>query len=597
MTAGTAEVLPTWSDQSAPLQLVAFANTNKGGAPKLVVKADAKKALLKATGDGPAKVVAVCGLYRTGKSLLLNLLAGTQGAQTGFAVGDSVRACTAGIWVRPSKPEPGKNGSVCLLLDCEGTGNTERDREHDARLFALAVLLSSFLVFNSRGVLDERAIQALAMAAGLAQHIHKQHKDVTAGVHPSPAFLWALRDFTLALEDTVGNPITAKEYLEKTLTEVAALPGTSAEDSKRAQGAKEARETIKDLFPRRDCATLVRPVDDEEKLNQLSKLPLAEFRPKFVAQVNELRETVFNGSSPLQTPTGKAASCGAFIALLEAHVEVMNNGGVPQLGSVWIQVSQQECGRALDEALAIWSQKTFQVTASLPMSDDDLNEILAEGERAAKEKFAQIVVGDNKVRTEAEADLTSDISKSMAKIRKDNEAAGTRANEAWLRTRWETRVESLLKDYRTRHDSNGLAEGDCAEAEKKLQEVVAELRSTYAMEAVGPQAARSGSWEGIVDRHLQAALKEIKQWQGRTVTNQEVEASAKRAAEDERQKIIAEGKQLSSQAAKEVEESKARTAKLEAERRAAGGDGVQEWDAGDRAAADAGQVQLQDNED
>ena len=40
-------------------------------------------------------VVAVAGIYRTGKSFILNQLAGTAG--TGFGVGNSVQAKTKGI--------------------------------------------------------------------------------------------------------------------------------------------------------------------------------------------------------------------------------------------------------------------------------------------------------------------------------------------------------------------------------------------------------------------------------------------------------------------------------------------------------------------
>lgn len=43
----------------------------------------------------------------------------------------------------------------------------------------------------------------------------------------------------------------------------------------------QIRESIKSLFPDRDCFTLVRPVNDEDKLARLDTLPSADMRPEF----------------------------------------------------------------------------------------------------------------------------------------------------------------------------------------------------------------------------------------------------------------------------------------------------------------------------
>lgn len=43
----------------------------------------------------------------------------------------------------------------------------------------------------------------------------------------------------------------------------------------------QIRESIKSLFPDRDCFTLVRPVNDEDQLARLDALPQSEMRPEF----------------------------------------------------------------------------------------------------------------------------------------------------------------------------------------------------------------------------------------------------------------------------------------------------------------------------
>ena len=49
----------------------------------------------------PLAVVSIAGLWRTGKSYLLNQLSGAtcDNDKTGFQVGASVNACTKGLWL------------------------------------------------------------------------------------------------------------------------------------------------------------------------------------------------------------------------------------------------------------------------------------------------------------------------------------------------------------------------------------------------------------------------------------------------------------------------------------------------------------------
>lgn len=68
--------------------------------------------------------------------------------------------------------------------------------------------------------------------------------------------------------------ITAKDYLE---TALVAMPGVGPSvESKNA-----IRESIRSLFPDRDCATLVRPLTDENKLAVLDIVPREQLRPEF----------------------------------------------------------------------------------------------------------------------------------------------------------------------------------------------------------------------------------------------------------------------------------------------------------------------------
>ena len=101
---------------------------------------------------GPVRVASVCGLYRSGKSSLLNWLAEHEGVQhADFRVGHKVDACTIGIWLAPGPvPMPGGAPPV-LLMDVEGSGSLGMNQHPPrfwARLFLLASALSSVVLFN-----------------------------------------------------------------------------------------------------------------------------------------------------------------------------------------------------------------------------------------------------------------------------------------------------------------------------------------------------------------------------------------------------------------------------------------------------------------
>lgn len=557
------ESLPSWPPASKPVQLVAFAEEPAGGSggTQLVIPEAGQKALQRAISGRRVKPVAVCGLYRTGKSLLLNLLAGTQG---GFAVGSSVRACTEGVWAWPSQPDA--DGNVVLLLDFEGLGNTERDRAHDARLFALAVLISSLLVFNSKGVITEKAVQTLAMAAGLADHIHRQHQDTASGNNLSPEFLWVLRDFALALEDAAGNPITEAQYLDQVLRRASAGKQSVQTVNGGTEDLRDAREKILDLFPNRDCLTLVIPVDDETQLQRLGDMQLAEMRPKFAAKAKELRSHVLSSCKALKSSSGEPATGDAFLALVAANVKAMNTGALPQLDSVWQQISESECARAVSEGEIAFEAGVRDIKVRLPVEEDALQKAIDIAAASARSKFADIVLGEDAQRAASQDELERSLSDRIERLLQDNARIGTSANEVWLLRKWENSFLEPLEKWRRRQDSaEKLSEAECDEAESFFKSLVTECEAAYRAEGTGDDAAREGPWQQIVVRRMQAVYAEIKTWRQAARASALTKTSAENAERDERAKLQQEGESLRDKVRAEVEESRARVAALQAE--------------------------------
>ena len=318
--------------------------------------------------EGRVAVVSVAGQYRTGKSLLLNLLSG--GA--GFQVGPTVKACTKGIWLygktisSPSSSTLSSSSSSplhVLFLDTEGLGSTIRSETYDARVFALTLLLSSFFVYNSVGTIDGNAISKLSLVVSLTRHVHvkaQQGGKEDTGTEFSqffPSFMWVVRDFAVKLEKD-GRKISSREYLEDALRPEEGM--TEAIESKNA-----VRMLLRNFFPERDCLCMVRPVADEKALMALGsgaggddkmKELESSLRPEFKSQVEALRKKVVAGARP-KTLFGKPLSGAMLASLAGAYVQALNSNSTPTISTAWDRVVDSQCADALEGGLIVYMNK------------------------------------------------------------------------------------------------------------------------------------------------------------------------------------------------------------------------------------------------
>lgn len=147
-----------------------------------------------------------------------------------------------------------------ILIDTEGIGSLEEEQNHDVKIFLLAMLMSSYFIYNSVGTIDDMALQNLGLIVlilliqvNLTKMLQKTDESTQKDLFETfPSFLWILRDFTLRLEDEFGNKITPKEYLENALKPLKGFSET-------IENKNKIRRHITQFFSERDCMTLVRP--------------------------------------------------------------------------------------------------------------------------------------------------------------------------------------------------------------------------------------------------------------------------------------------------------------------------------------------------
>ncbi|CAI9151939.1 unnamed protein product [Rangifer tarandus platyrhynchus] len=329
----------------------------------------------------PVVVVAIAGLYRTGKSYLMNRLAGQN---HGFRLGSTVRSETKGIWMW-CVPHPSKENHTLVLLDTEGLGDVEKgDSKNDSWIFALAVLLSSTFIYNSISTINHQALEQLHYVTELTKLIRTksspssdEEEDSAKFVSFFPDFIWTVRDFMLELEFD-DYPITEDEYLENALK---LIPGKDPQ----IQNSNMPRECIRKFFPKRKCFVFDRPTNDRRLLLHIEELSDDQLDVNFQKQSKDFCSYVFTHAKPKTLREGITVTGGGLGTLVEAYVDAINSGGVPCLENAVITLAERENSVAVQKAADHYSE---QMTQRLNLPTDTLQELLEVHAACEKEAIA-----------------------------------------------------------------------------------------------------------------------------------------------------------------------------------------------------------------
>lgn len=317
----------------------------------------------------PVVVVAIVGLYRTGKSYLMNKLAGQN---HGFPLGSTVQSQTKGIWMW-CVPHPNKPDYTLVLLDTEGLGDVEKgDPKNDSWIFALAVLLSSSFVYNSMSTINHQALEQLHYVTELTELIRAKSSPTPDEVDDSiefvsffPDFIWTVRDFTLELKLN-GHPITADEYLENALK---LIPGRNP----KAQISNLPRECIRHFFPKRKCFVFDRPINDKELLANIEKVADNQLDPNFKEQTMNFCSYILTQTRTKTLRKGITITGKRLRTLVVTYVDAINSGAVPCLENAVTTLAQIENSGAVQKAADHYSEKMAQ---RVNFPTDTLQELL-----------------------------------------------------------------------------------------------------------------------------------------------------------------------------------------------------------------------------
>ena len=317
-------------------------------------------------------VIAIWGVYRTGKSYLLNkIIEGkckaknqkvtdyNENLKTSFNVGSTINSWTKGLWIlkEPIYVTKDNKEMPVFVIDTEGLGAIDEEYNHDTKIFLLSLLLSSLFIYNSFGAIDENTLNTLSLAIELSTHL-----DDLGDYFPS--FLWVLRDFSLKLEDENGSEISAKMYLETALKE-------QKGSSDKIEAKNRIRRMIKHFFKERDLSVLLRPTDKDVDLQNLMWMSNEDLRKEFVDGLNNLKTKIFKKVNPKKLKD-KFITGPMLADLAWSYAKTLNDGGIPKISSTWEYMVNAENQKGLDRALRNITDQINEIQKDLPIDENML---------------------------------------------------------------------------------------------------------------------------------------------------------------------------------------------------------------------------------
>lgn len=410
----------------------------------------------------PVAPVVVIGPYRSGKSFLLNQLLGV-GCDRGFGVGHTRATQTRGVWmwsepvgrdafIASAGPEGGGAAASAaastttastttastppprlLFIDTEGFESAGQADAYDDRIFALATVLSSVLVYNLPEALRESDVEKLSFAAQLADALYdtpppgaassaqdgRPSSSTTSNAVAPGAMVWLIQ------RDFLGGP-SAQEALDAAL---ATVPNPSGDAGIAAVNG--VRSALRVVAKSSTAASLAQPHLDRTALCELGDGALA---PAYREGRARLKALIGALAAP-KVVAGKVLDGPGLATLASDLVAALNAREVPSAAAILASFN-----RDLGHTVVAEYEASLR-SVSLPKAEADLEAAHSAAKSAALAHFNRARFGraggswgPAPSATNSDdplaAALETDIASAWAAARDRNELASTRACSA-----------------------------------------------------------------------------------------------------------------------------------------------------------------------
>ncbi|XP_065002420.1 uncharacterized protein LOC103982985 isoform X3 [Musa acuminata AAA Group] len=332
----------------------------------------------------PVAAVAVIGPYRSGKSFLLNQLLSLP-CNEGFEVGHMRHAKTKGLWVWGIPVEVVIDGSKVsvLYLDTEGFENVRKSNVYDDRIFALATLISSVLIYNLPETVREADISRLSFAVEIAEEFYGRSvfEELCFCQNPSLELILFIFSYltTLGLlicyfmelrmkgKEVVFEPakllwLIQRDYLQgssvQEMVNEGLRPVPNKSGDKNIDQVNKIRKSLARMANNISAFGLPQPHLQRTKLCDMKD---AELDPLYVQNREQFKQLVASIIRP-KIVQGKTLNGKEFIAFLKQTLDALNKGEIPSTGSI-VEVFNKAI---LERCLKLYNQGMSKLQLPLP---------------------------------------------------------------------------------------------------------------------------------------------------------------------------------------------------------------------------------------
>ncbi|KAK9206602.1 hypothetical protein WN943_016881 [Citrus x changshan-huyou] len=338
----------------------------------------------------PIAAIAVIGPYRSGKSFLLNQLLSLS-CDEGFGVGHMRDTKTKGIWVwgNPVEMEIDGSRTSVFYLDTEGFESIGKSNVYDDRIFALATVMSSVLIYNLPETIREADISRLSFAVELAEEFYGRDK------------MLLLSQQNLCGLSSVIFCVKGKSVQEMVHDALQRVPNDKGDknidmvnqirNSLAIMGDNSTAFSLPQLL-QSDCSMFMvtEDGDDGPKMihasvphllrTKLCDMKDEELDPIYVKRREQLKKLVASVTRP-KIVQGKFLNGNEFVAFMEQILEALNKGEIPSTGSL-VEVFNKGI---LERCLKLYNERMAKVR--LPLPEQSLQDAHERSKKEAMDVF------------------------------------------------------------------------------------------------------------------------------------------------------------------------------------------------------------------
>ena len=252
---------------------------------------------------------------------------------------------------------------------------------------------------------------------------------------------------------------------------------------------------LRSFFRKRQCVPLVIPVEDEEKLQNIRNISPEELRPRFLLQLGALRQSLYAQLQP-KNFRGTTATGASFADIIQKFVSAINNGGVPQVGSVWDEAVKSQGKKALVAGREAFEVALRSIRESLPLDKAELDARYSAACAIGTAEFDRISTTQSQITRGYRSKLVEELLSHRDKVAEVNETRSTESCTSLLNTLFRGMLNPELGTTMGAERAAVEGTGSVAATEssaKQMQDVWTKLevlREKYLAESKGPSKLR-----------------------------------------------------------------------------------------------------------